>query len=118
MDRSVLYVDIVAFPIAVERVVAPILRGRPMAVAPPGSTRATILAASLEAEREGIFTGMPVHAALRRCPALRVLPSNEPLYRRAAAAVLSLLSGYTPLLEPSIPGEAFLDLTGTKRLFG
>ncbi|MEE9291745.1 MAG: DNA polymerase IV [Acidobacteriota bacterium] len=118
MDRSVLYVDIAAFPIAVERVVTPALRGRPVAVVPPGSARAPILAASLEAEGEGIRAGMPMQAALERCPALRVLPTNEPLYRRAAAAVLSLLGGYTPLLEPSIPGEAFLDLTGTKRLFG
>ena len=118
MDRSVLYVDIATFPIAVERVVAPALRGRPVVVVPPGSARAPILAASLEAEGEGIRTGMPMQAALARCPDLRVLPTNEPLYRRAAAAVLSLLGGYTPLLEPSIPGEAFLDLTGTKRLFG
>ncbi len=118
MGRSVLYVDIAAFPIAVERVVEPALRGRPVGVAPPGSARAPILAASLEAEREGIRAGMPVQAALRLCPALRVLPVNEPLYGRAAAAVLSLLDRYSPLLEPAIPGQAFLDLTGTGRLFG
>jgi DNA polymerase-4 len=114
----VVYVDITAFPIAVERVIAPELRDRPVAVAPPGSARAPILAASLEAEREGIRPGMPVQTALRGCPGLRVLPINEPLYRRAAAAVLSLLGGYSPLIEPATWGQTFLDLTGTGRLFG
>ncbi|MFQ5877200.1 MAG: DNA polymerase IV [Acidobacteriota bacterium] len=118
MDRSVLYVDITAFPIAVERVVEPALVGRPVAVAPPGSGRAAILAASREAARDGVRPGMPVHAALRLCPGLRVLPTNPPLYRRAAGAVLSLLGGYSPLVEPAGAGRAFLDLTGTGRLFG
>jgi DNA polymerase-4 len=118
VDRSVLYVDIAAFPIAVEQVIAPVLRDRPVAVAPPGSARASILAASLEAEREGIRPGMSVQAALRGCPGLRVLPTNEPLYRRAAAAILSLLGGYSPLVEPATWGQTFLDLTGTGRLFG
>jgi DNA polymerase-4 len=118
MDRSILHLDIAAFPVAVERVVDPGLRGRPVAVAPPGSARAPILAVSLEAAHEGVRPGMPVPEALRRCPGLRVLPANEPLYRRAAAAVLGLLGGYSPLVEPAGPGHVFLDLTGTGRLFG
>ncbi len=118
MERSVLYVDIAVFPIAVERVVDPGLRDRPVVVAPPGSSRAPVLVASSEAVREGIGTGMSVPEARRRCPPLVVLPVNEPLYRRAAAAVLALLGGYSPLVEPAAFGQTFLDLTGTARLFG
>src|SRR2546427_785354 len=43
MTRSILHVDIAAFPIAVERVIEPGLRGRPVLVAPPGSARAPAL---------------------------------------------------------------------------
>jgi DNA polymerase-4 len=118
MDRSVLYVDIPAFPIAVERVIDPALRGRPVVVAALASARSPVLSASLEAAREGIRAGMPVQAAARRCPGVVVLPPNTLLYRRAAAAVLALLGGYSPLVEPTAPGQAFLDLTGTGRLFG
>ena len=118
MDRSVLYVDVAAFPIAVEQVVEPGLVGRAVAVAPPGSARAAILAASYEAACDGVRRGMSVHAALRHCPGLVVLPTNEPLYRRAAAAILVLLGGYSPLVEPAGPGRTFLDLTGTGRLLG
>src|SRR2546425_4600528 len=118
MDRSVLHVDIAAFPIAVERVIEPGLRGRPVVVAPPGSARAPVLVVSHEAAQEGVRAGMPLPVALRRCPGARVLHPNEALYGRATGAVLSLLGGYSPLVEPTALGQTFLDLTGTSRLFG
>ena len=118
MDRSILHVDIAAFPIAVERVVAPALRGRPVLLAPPGTARGVVLTASAEAARDGVRAGMPVAAALRRCPDAVVLPPNEPLYRRASDALVRLLAAYSPLVEPATWGETYLDLTGTGRLFG
>ncbi len=118
MDRSILHVDVPAFPIAVERVIEPGLRDRPVIVAPPGSARATILAASPEAVRDGVRAGMPVREAARRCPGVVLLPVNERLYQRAAAAIATLLHAYSPLVEPTVPGQSYLDLTGTGRLFG
>jgi DNA polymerase IV len=118
MSRSVLNVDIAAFPIAVERVIDRGLRGRPVLVAPPGSARAPVLVVSQEAAREGVRAGMPLPVALRRCPGVVVLHPNEALYKRATGAVLALLGGYSPLVEPAAPGQTFLDLTGTSRLFG
>ncbi|HEV8120211.1 MAG TPA: DNA polymerase IV [Candidatus Polarisedimenticolia bacterium] len=118
MDRSVLCVDVPAFPVAVARVIEPGLRGRPVIVAPEGSARALVVAASDEALREGVRAGMPVAQAVRRCPGVVLRPTDGGLYRRAAAAVFSLLGGYTPLVEPSTLGRAYLDLTGTSRLFG
>src|SRR2546422_10146462 len=118
MDRSVLHVDIAAFPVAVERVIDRGLRGRPVVVAPPGSARAPVLVVSHEAAQEGVRAGMPLPVALRRCPSAMVIHPNEALYRRATGAVLALLGGYSPLVEPTAPGQTFLDLTGTARLFG
>ena len=118
MDRAILHLDIPAFPIAVERVVTPRLRGRPVVVAPVSSTRAPVLVSSLEARQMGIFRGMSLARAVRICRDLTVLPPNQPLYRRASDAVLKLLSAYSPLLEPVGGGHVFLDLTGTRRLFG
>jgi DNA polymerase-4 len=118
VERAVLHVDVATFPIAVERVADPALRGQPVLVAPPGSARAPVLVVSQEAAREGVRAGMPVPVALRRCPEAVVLPANEPLYRRASAAILALLGAYSPLVEPAALGQTFLDLTGTSRLFG
>ena len=61
---------------------------------------------------------MPLARAIRICRDLTVLPPNEPLIRRASDAILTILSGYSPLLEPAGPGHVFLDMTGTRRLFG
>jgi len=81
--RSVLFVDPPAFCTAVEGLVAPALRSRPVAVAPPGADRATVLALSAEARLAGIERGMPVRQALKRCPDLVLLPPNPRLYARA-----------------------------------
>src|SRR5688572_3376300 len=116
--RSVLFVDPPAFCTSLEGMVAPALRTRPLAVAPPGADRATILALSAEARQAGLKRGMPVRTAQRLCPDLIVLPPNPRLYARASRALHKILRIYAPVIEPRGYGHAFLDLTGTGRLFG
>jgi DNA polymerase-4 len=116
--RSVLFVDPPAFCTSLEGLVAPALRTRPLAVAPPGADRATILALSAEARLAGVERGMPVRKAQRLCPDLIVLPPNPRLYARASRALHEILRIYAPTIEPRGYGHAFLDLTGTGRLFG
>ncbi len=118
MPRTVLYVDPPAFCTTVEQVVAPALRRRPLAVAPPGAERATVLAVSREAAAAGIRRGMLVRLARKVCPDLHLLPPNPRLYARASRALHEVLAVYAPVIEPRWYGHAFLDLTGTERLFG
>jgi DNA polymerase-4 len=98
--------------------VAPGLRTRPIAVAPPGAERGVVLALSDEARLAGITRGMPVRLAQKRCPDLILLPPNPRLYARASRALHEILRLYAPVIEPRGYGHAFLDLTGTRRLFG
>ena len=118
MDRDVLHLNVSAFPIGVERVVNSALRERPVVIAPTSSVRAVALAVSREAYLEGVRKGMPVASAKKFCRGLLVIPPNEPLYRRASAAVMDYLDQYSPLIEPWRAGHLYLDLTGTRRLFG
>ena len=118
MERHILHLHIPAFPVAVARVVMPGLRGRPVAVAPPGSDRGLVMAASAEARREGVWKGMPLQAALRRCPFLRVIAPDPELGRRASGRILEFAGRYSPLFEPARPGHIYLDVTGTERLWG
>ena len=118
MDRSVLFLDPPAFCTTVEGLVAPALRERPVAVAAPGADRATVLALSPEARAAGITRGMPVSRARKLCPDLIVRPPNPRLYARASRALDEILRRYAPVIEPTGYGHAFLDLTGTGRLFG
>jgi DNA polymerase-4 len=116
--RSVLFVDPPAFCTTIEGLAAPALRMRPLAVAPPGADRATILALSAEARLAGLVRGMPVRKAQRICPDLIVIPPNPRLYARASRALHEILRIFAPAIEPRGYGHAFLDLTGTGRLFG
>lgn len=118
MIRTILFVDPPAFCTTVERLVAPALRRRPLVVAPPGAERATVLALSPEAEAAGIRRGTPVRLARRLCPDLVIVPPNPALYARASRALHELLARWAPVIEPRWYGHAFLDLTGTGRLFG
>ena len=63
--RSVLFVDPPAFCTTLEGLVAPELRTRPLAVAPPGADHAAIMALSAEARLAGLERGMPVRKAQR-----------------------------------------------------
>jgi DNA polymerase-4 len=116
--RSVLFVDPPAFCTTLEGLVAPELRTRPLAVAPPGADRAAIVALSAEARLAGLERGMPVRKAQRLCPDLIILPPNPRLYARASRALHEILRTFAPAIEPRGYGHAFLDLTGTGRLFG
>lgn len=116
--RKVIFVDPPAFCTTVEGLVAPVLRHRPVAVAAPGADRATVLALSAEARAAGITRGMPVRQAKKRCPDLMLVPPNPALYAKASKALHEILGRYAPIIEPRGYGHAFLDVTGTTRLFG
>jgi len=117
MFRHILHIHIPAFPIAVEQVCRPELKDRPVAVVPP-SERALILSVSSEARKEGIYKGMPLAKALKFCPDLTVLPPNPGLTKKASQDLNRIAAQYTPLWEPFRPGHLYLDVTGTKRLWG
>jgi DNA polymerase IV len=118
MEREIIYLTVPAFPVAVERIVHPELRGRPVVVAPPGMARSIVTALSAEAWQAGIRKGMILSKAMRYCRNVIVLPPNEPLYLRASRAIFKILENYSPMLEPSGHGHVYLDITGTGRLWG
>ncbi len=118
MEREIIHVDIAAFAVAVERVVHPELKGRPVVIAPVGPSRSVVTALSKEAWEAGIRRGMILAKAVRYCRGVVVLPPNEPLYARASRAICKVLENFTPVLEPAGYGHAYLDITGTGRLLG
>jgi len=118
MEREIIYLTVNSFPVAVERVVRPELRGKPVIVAPLGASRSVVTALSAEAWKSGVRKGMVLAKAMRYCRSAIVLPPNEPLYLRATRAICRVLEHFSPVLEPSGHGHAYLDITGTGRLFG
>jgi len=116
--RVIIHLHIAALPIAVARVSQAPLRNRPVAVAPLQSDRSVVLSVSSEARREGVFKGMPLKKAMKRCPELKVLPPDPEVLEEACQHLAQTAARYTPIWEPSRPGHLYLDLTGSERLWG
>ncbi|MCU0845191.1 MAG: hypothetical protein MUC76_09730 [Spirochaetes bacterium] len=118
MERQVIHLNIAHFMAAVEELLDPSLRGRPFVVAPEGAERAVAVEVSRTAFREGLRRGMPLGYIRRASPGVRVLPVREAVYRRAGAQLYEIAAGFSPLPESPGGGHLFVDITGTRLLFG
>ena len=118
MDRQIVCLAIPSFEVALVRLNDPLLRTRPLAIAPLNTSRALLREVSLEAMQDGLYVGMPVEHAKRLCPSLHVLSPNPHRLHRATQSLLTVVTRYSPVWEPFHAGSFVMDLTGTTRLFG
>src|SRR6267142_673271 len=110
---SILHADLDAFYASVEQLLAPSLRGKPIAVG-----GGVVLAASYEAKAFGISGGMPGRRARELCPHLIFVDGHFKEYQRLGDAAISVLNDFTPLVERISIDEAFADVAGSTHLFG
>lgn len=95
------------------------LREIPSAVGGDIETRhGVILAKSIPAKKYGVTTGEPVVDALRKCPELTLVSPRHAMYREKSRAFIAILHQYSDVIEQFSIDEAFVDMTGTERLFG
>jgi DNA polymerase-4 len=111
MPRRVIHIDMDAFYASVEQRDRPELRGRPVAVGGPASSRGVVAAASYEARRFGVRSAMPMARAVRLCPDLEIVRPDFLKYRAVSQQVFALYRAVTPLVEPLSLDEAYLDVT-------
>jgi len=106
-----------AFYPSVEALDNPALKGKPVIVG--GSReRGVVSSASYEARKFGVHSAQPMATAMRLCPQGIFLPVRMRRYKEVSRQVFEIFYRFTPLVEPLSIDEAFLDVTGSLRLFG
>lgn len=116
-SKAIIHLDMDAFYPAVEMLDDPTLRGKAVIVG-GSSNRGVVSSASYEARKFGVHSAMPIAEARRRCPKGVFLPVRMARYKEISQAVFAIFQRYTPLVEPLSIDEAFLDVSGSMRLFG
>ncbi|MBG6238341.1 DNA polymerase-4 [Mycetocola sp. CAN_C7] len=113
----ILHIDMDAFFASVELLDHPELRGKPVIIG-HAEGRSVVTSATYEARRFGVGAAMPVSKALRLCPQAIVLPPHHERYTDYSRRVMAIFRDATPLVEPLSIDEAFLDVSGARRLLG
>jgi DNA polymerase-4 len=116
-QRAILHLDIDAFYPAVEVLDNPRLKGKAVIVGGT-SPRGVVSSASYEARKFGVQSAQPMATAQRLCPRGIFLPVRMARYKEVSSQVFEIFHRFTPLVEPVSIDEAFLDVTGSTRLFG
>jgi DNA polymerase-4 len=112
-EATILHADLDSFYASVEQRDDPELRGRPVIVG-----GGVVLAASYEAKAYGVRTAMGGAQARRLCPQAVVVPPRMSAYSRASEGVFEVFRDTTPLVEAISVDEAFLDVSGLRRVSG
>jgi DNA polymerase IV len=117
--RRILLVDCDQFFVQCARLADPDGAGREALLLVGGSAdgRGVVTSASYETRAFGVRSGMPTSQAQRLCPAARVVPVPRGLCGEKSRSIRDVLERFTPVVEPASIDEAYLDMTGTERLY-
>ncbi|GMO52229.1 MAG: DNA polymerase IV [Termitinemataceae bacterium] len=119
MIKQYIHADLDAFYASVEQLDNPSYRGQPVIVGGlPCDKRSVVSTASYEARKYGVHAGMPITQAYKLCSCGIFVRGNMERYKEMSHKVMEIFYDFTPDVQQMSIDEAFLDITGTERLFG
>ncbi|MCH7959165.1 MAG: DNA polymerase IV [Candidatus Hydrogenedentes bacterium] len=119
MERRILHIDMDAFFASVEQVLNPSLRGKPLIIGGgKQDTRGVVSTASYEARVFGVHSAMPIVEARRLCPHGIFMRGSFAAYKEASDKVREILQTVSPSVQMASIDEAYVDVSGSQRLFG
>ncbi|MFP4418217.1 MAG: DNA polymerase IV [Fibrobacterota bacterium] len=117
-QRLIFHVDMDAFFASIEQRDDPSIRNKPVVVGALPGSRGVVSAASYEARRFGIHSAMPINQAYARCPKATFIHPRMGVYSSESKKIMAILGRFSPCIEPISVDEAFIDITGTEKLWG
>lgn len=76
-----------------------------------------VLAKSPVAKKYGIKTAETIYTARKKCPALKVYPSEHNYYKTVSDKLFQYLQKYSPMMEQISIDECFLDMSNMNYLY-
>jgi DNA polymerase IV len=116
--KTIFHLDMDAFFVSVEELSDPSLKGKPVVVGGRPDQRGVVAAASYAARKFGVHSALPLRTAYKLCPQAVFVDGHPERYREYSQKVFVVLNEFSPLVEMASIDEAYLDMTGTERLYG
>lgn len=113
-DKAILHIDADAFFASVEQAINPYLKGKPVVV---GKERGIATAVSYEAKEKGIKRGMMLSEIKKICQDAILINSDYEKYSLFSVRMFDILRRFSPMVEEYSIDEAFVDLTGLRRVY-
>lgn len=117
MNRAVFHIRLQDFELQVERMLDSSLRNRPIAIISSNQQNGTIISLSGEAIEEGLQKGLKVSLARKMSHSVVLLPYNSILYSKMHRYIYKTLSVYSPVIEPTVFGQYYIDMTGMGNIY-
>ena len=117
-DPIIFHVDLDAFFAAVEQRDNPQLQGKPVIVGSLPGERGVVSTCSYEARAFGVRSALPISRAYELCPQGIYIRPRMTRYMEVSRQIMKIFDDFSPLVLPMSVDEAFLDMTGTTKLFG
>ena len=116
--KTIFHVDMDAFFVSVEELFDSSLRSKAVVVGGQRDERGVVSAASYEARKFGVHSAMPLRTAAKLCPQAIFVNGHPERYRGCSDKVYRVLTSFSPLVEMASIDEAYVDMSGTERLYG
>ena len=117
VQRTILHVDLNSFFATSEQQANPHLRGRPVGIL-KATGRICVIAASVEAKKYGVKTGMDVANAKSLCPQIILIPADFEKYEDITSRFINICKTYSPFCEVFSLDECFIEVTETEKFWG
>lgn len=118
MKPVIFHVDMDAFYAAIEQNDFPEYKNKPVIIGTLPGHRGVVSACSYEARKFGVHSAQPISQTYRLCPKGIYLPVRMDRYQEVSKEIIKIFSNITPAVMQVSIDEAYLDMTGTERLYG